>query len=210
MIKILIADDHPIVRQGLKQILADTPNMMVGGEATNGQEVLDKVRSEPWDLLILDMAMPGRDGLDILATLKHDQPELPVLVLSMYPEDQLAVRILQAGASGYLNKESAPQELVHAIEKVLQGGKYVSPMLAEKLVSHAQSRAGGAPHERLTNREYQIMLRLASGETVTAVAHELALSVKTVSTHRAHILEKMQLHTNAELAQYAIHNQLLH
>jgi len=209
MIRVLIADDHAVVRQGLKQILGDTPEMLVAGEATNGQEVLDKVRAESWDVVVLDISMPDRSGLDILKELQSERPKLPVLVLSMYSEDQFAVRVLKAGASGYLTKDSAPDELVKAIRKVVSGGTYVSAFLAEKLAFEIGTDSSKMPHETLSDREFQVLRLIAAGKSVTDIAAELYLSVKTVSTYRARLLQKMNLTTNAELIHYAIQNRLI-
>ncbi len=209
MINILIADDHTIVRKGLKQILAETQDMVVTGEASNGFEVMEKVRSNHYDVLLLDISMPGKSGLDILKELKTEQPKLPVLVLSMYPEEQYAVRVLRAGASGYLTKESAPDELVVAMRKVAQGKKYVSPSLAEKLAVELEADATKPAHEMLSDREYQVLCMIASGKTVGEIAEKLSLSAKTISTYRARILEKMNMKNNAELTHYAIQNKLV-
>jgi two-component system invasion response regulator UvrY len=209
MIRVLIADDHAVVRQGLKQILGGTPEMLVAGEATNGQEVLDKVRAEAWDVVILDISMPDRSGLDILKQLKAERPKLPVLVLSMHSEDQYAVRVLKAGASGYLTKDSAPDELVKAIRKVVSGGRYVSSFLAEKLAFEIGTDSSRLPHETLSDREFQVLRLIAAGKSVTEIAAELYLSVKTVSTYRARLLRKMNLGTNAELMHYAMQNHLI-
>jgi DNA-binding NarL/FixJ family response regulator len=209
MIRALIADDHAVVRQGLKQILGDTPEMLVAGEATNGQEVLDKVRAEPWDVVVLDISMPDRSGLDILKQLRSERPKLPVLVLSMHSEDQYAVRVLKAGASGYLTKDSAPDELVKAIRKVVSGGRYVSSFLAEKLAFEIGTDSSRLPHETLSDREFQVLRLIAGGKSVTEIAAELCLSVKTVSTYRARMLEKMNLGTTAELIHYAVQNHLI-
>lgn len=209
MIKILIADDHTIVRKGLKQILSETSDMVVAGEAGNGQEVLDKVRKNGYDVILLDISMPGRSGLDIMRELKTEYPRLPVLVLSMYPEEQYAVRVLRAGASGYLTKESAPDELIAAIRKVVVGKKYVSSSLAEKLAFYLETDTGKPLHETLSDREYQVMCMIASGKTVGDIAENLSLSVKTISTYRSRILEKMKMSTNAELTHYAIQNKLV-
>jgi two-component system invasion response regulator UvrY len=208
-IKILIADDHTIVREGLKQILMDTSDMVVAAEAVNGQEVLDKVWKDDFDVIVLDIAMPGRSGLDILKELKSLKPKLPVLVLSMYPEDQYALRVLRAGADGYLTKESAPNDLITAIRKVYSGKKYISHFLAEKLAFGLETDAARPPHELLSDREYQVMCRISSGKTVKEIADELSLSVKTISTYRARILEKMGMKNNAELTHYAIQNHLV-
>jgi two-component system invasion response regulator UvrY len=209
MLKILIADDHPVVRRGLKQIIADSRDMAVGDEAADGWEVLSKVRASDYDVVLLDVAMPGMDGLDVLTQLKHEKPRLPVLMLSMYPEEQFAIRAFRAGASGYLTKESAPDELVGAIRKVSTGGKYVSSSLAEKLAHDLHEDGKQPPHETLSDREYQVMRLIASGKTVTGIARELSLSVKTISTYRHRILEKMDLKNNAELTHYAIKNGLI-
>jgi two-component system invasion response regulator UvrY len=209
MIRVLIADDHAVVRQGLKQILGDTPEMLVAGEAINGQEVLDKVRAETWDVVVLDISMPDHSGLDILKQLRCERPKLPVLVLSMYAEDQYAMRVLRAGASGYLTKDSAPDELVKAIRKVVSGGRYVSSFLAEKLAFEIGTDSSRLPHETLSDREFQVLRLIAGGKSVTEIAAELFLSAKTVSTYRARLLQKMDLTTNAELIHYAIQNQLI-
>ncbi len=209
MLKILICDDHPVVRRGLKQIIADTADMAIADEATNGWEVLNKVRASDYDVVLLDIAMPGMDGFDVLTQLKHEKPRLPVLMLSTYPEEQFAVRALRAGASGYLTKESAPDELVRAIRKVSIGGKYVSSALAEKLALDLQSGSEQPPHETLSDREYRVMCLIASGKTVTEIARELSLSVKTISTYRRRILNKMKMKNNAELTHYAVSRRLV-
>jgi DNA-binding NarL/FixJ family response regulator len=209
MIKVLIADDHPIVRQGLRQILSETDDMMVAGEAVNGQEALAQVRAGGWDALVLDITMPDRSGFDILKELKHDQPLLPVLVLSIHAEEQFAVRVLKAGASGYLTKENAPAELVKAIRKVVSGGKYISPALAETLAFGLEVASDRPRHETLSDREFQVMQLMASGKTVTEIAEALYLSAKTVSTYRSRLLEKLNLKSNAEITRYAIENGLV-
>ncbi|MBI4396021.1 MAG: response regulator transcription factor [Elusimicrobia bacterium] len=209
MIKVLIADDHAIVRRGLKQILAEDPGVSVFGEASNAAETLEKVRQETWDVLILDITLPDASGLDVLKQLKCEKPKLPVLVLSMHSEDQYAVRVLKAGASGFMNKESAPEQLLEAIKKVLKGGKYVSPTLAEKLASELGGESSALPHMILSDREYHVLCRIASGKTVMEIAQEMSLSVKTISTYRARILEKMSMKTNAELTRYALQNKLV-
>ena len=208
-IRILIADDHPIVREGYKKILMSQPDMDVTGEAGNGQEVLDLTQKKDFDLILLDISMPGRSGLEILKELKGQKPNLPVMILSIYPEEQYAVRAFRDGASGYLTKASTPKELISAIRKVSQGGRYVTEALAEKLTYFLHGDADKTPHEKLSDREYQVMLLIASGKTVTQIADELCLSVKTISTYRRHILEKMQFTTNAEITMYAIQNKLL-
>jgi len=179
------------------------------GEAENGQQVLDQVQGHEWDLLILDITMPGRGGLDVLKNLRALRPKLPVLVLSMHPEDQYGKRVLKAGASGYMNKESAPEELIEAVRKLLGGGRYVSPALAETLASDLSQDAGRPPHESLSDREFEVLRKLASGKTVSQIAEDLHLSVPTVSTYRARILEKMNMSTTAELMHYALRNRLV-
>jgi two-component system, NarL family, invasion response regulator UvrY len=207
--KILITDDHAVVRQGLKQILHEEFTRAEFGEATNAQEAIDRVWRENWDVVVLDITMPGRSGLEVLKEIKKSRPKLPVLVLSMHPEDQFAVRILKIGASGYMTKESAPNELVGAVKKVIAGGRYVSPALAEKMASYLAVDVQTPPHERLSDREFLVLRLIASGKTPTAIAKELALSVKTISTYRMRILEKMSMSNNAELTHYAIQNQLV-
>jgi DNA-binding NarL/FixJ family response regulator len=207
--KILITDDHAVVRQGLKQILLEEFTRAEFGEATNAQEAIERVWKENWDVVVLDITMPGRSGLEVLKEIKKSRPKLPVLVLSMHPEDQFAVRILKIGASGYMTKESAPNELVGAVRKVMAGGRYVSASLAEKMASYLAIDVHTPPHERLSDREFLVLRLIASGKTPTAIARELALSVKTISTYRMRILEKMNMSNNAELTHYAIQNQLV-
>jgi two-component system invasion response regulator UvrY len=209
MLKVLIVDDHAVVRQGLRQILTEIPELSVVAEAENGQDALNKVRAEPWDVLVLDMSMPGRSGLDILKDVRRERPETRVLVLSMHPEDQFAVRMLRAGASGYLTKETAPDQLVAAVRKVLTGGRYISPSLAEKLAFDVDRDSDRPLHEKLSDREFQVLRRLAMGKTVQEIAAELMLSPKTISTYRARVLEKLELKSNAELIHYAIGNKLV-
>jgi two-component system invasion response regulator UvrY len=209
MIRVLIADDHTVVRHGLKQILSSDAQLQVVGEAVNGDEVLRMVDALRIDALVLDITMPGKNGLDVLKELRRKHPQLPVLVLSMHPEDQFAIRILRAGASGYVTKESAPEELIGALRKVCKGAKYVSPQLAEKLAVFIEDDKRGPLHEQLSDREYQVMSMLALGKTVSEIADELLLSVKTVSTYRTRVLEKMKMTTNAELVRYALQNQLV-
>jgi two-component system, NarL family, invasion response regulator UvrY len=207
--KILIADDHAIVRHGLKQILADEFKKANFGEARNGQEVLDSVWKQPWDVVVLDITMPGRSGLEVLKEIKKAKPKLPILVLSMHPEDQFAVRVLKSGASGYMTKESAPGELVGAVKKIMAGGRHISPSVAEIMASYITMDSKRPPHEQLSNREFQVMRMIASGKTVSEIARMLSLSVRTISTYRARILEKTGMKTNAELTHYAFQHSLV-
>jgi two-component system, NarL family, invasion response regulator UvrY len=207
--KILITDDHAVVRSGLKQILAEEFTKAEFGEASSAQEAIDRVWKENWDVVVLDITMPGRSGLEVLKEIKKSRPKLPVLMLSMHPEDQFAVRLLKIGASGYMTKESAPNELVGAVKKVIAGGKYVSPALGEKMASYLAVDVQTAPHERLSDREFLVLRQIASGKTPTIIAKELGLSVKTISTYRMRILEKMSMANNAEITTYAIQNQLV-
>jgi len=211
MTRILLADDHDVVRQGLKQILMESIPEATFGEAPNGKEALRQAHTSSWDVVVLDISLPDRSGLEVLKELRRDCPGLPVLVLSMHPEEQFAVRVLRAGAAGYVTKKTASQELVAAVKKVLSGGKYVSASLAEKLAVAVEisSRARGDPHERLSDREYQVFRMLAMGKTVKEIGEELSLTPQTVSTHRSRILDKMGMATNAELTQYAIQAGLL-
>jgi two-component system, NarL family, invasion response regulator UvrY len=207
--RILITDDHALVRQGLKLILADRFRKAVFGEARNATEALASVWKEKWDVVVLDITMPGRSGLEVLKEIKRSRPRLPVLVLSMHPEDQFAVRLLKAGAAGYLTKESAGEELVGAIKKVVAGGRYISPSLAERMASYLTIDLQKAPHERLSDREFLILRMIASGKQVSQIAKELSLSVATVSTYRARILEKMDMKNNSELTHYALQKSLV-
>lgn len=208
MTRILIADDHAIVRQGLKQILANALNSVLLGEAASVTEMFALLKQGEWDAVIMDLSMPGGSGLEALKQIKHDY-EIPVLVLSVSPEDQYAVRTLRAGAAGYLTKETAPEELVQAVERILRGGKYVSTALAETLAGQIGKEYVGALHESLSDRELEVLCLIASGKAVGQIAEELKLSVKTVSTYRARVLQKMKLKTNAELTHYAIQNGLV-
>ncbi len=206
MIKVLIVDDHAIVREGLKRILSEVPDIEVKGEAADGHEAIEKLK-KVWDVILLDIGLPGKNGIEVLKQIKKDQPESSVLMLSMYDEGQYAMRALKAGASGYLTKSSLSNQLVDAVRKVADGGKYITSTLAEKLANNLGPMANKAPHERLTDREYQVFTMLSSGKTVSNIAKELSLSVKTVSTHRSHILEKMELKNNAELIRYSIERE---
>lgn len=207
--KILITDDHAVVRQGLKQILAAEFKKAEFGEASNAQESIKKVTEQAWDVAILDVTMPGRGGLEVLKDMKQLRPKMPVLMLSMHPEDQFAVRMLKAGASGYMTKESAADDLVGAVRKVMNGGRYVSPALAEKMASYLAIDVQTPPHERLSDREFLVLRMIASGKPVSAIAKELSLSVKTISTYRTRILEKTGMSNSAELTHYAIQNHLV-
>ncbi len=209
MISVFIADDHAIVRQGLKQIVADTADIRLAGEAATGQETLQLVRSGICDVLVLDLNMPGISGLEILRVLKQERPDLPVLVLSIHAEDQYATRCLKAGAAGYLTKESAPEELVKAIRQVVAGGKYVSRNLGESLALRLNEISDRPLHETLSDREFQVLQLMGAGKSLTEIAAALSLSVKTVSTYRARMLEKLALKNSAEIIQYAIQHRLV-
>ncbi|MBT9499379.1 MULTISPECIES: response regulator transcription factor [Zoogloea] len=207
-IRVLIADDHAIVRQGLRQILSDTPDLTVAGEAENGVQAVNMVRTGEWDVVLMDVSMPDRNGIDALKLIKKEFPRLPVLILSMYPEEQYAIRALKAGAAGYLTKQSAPELLVTAIRQVASGKKYVSPSLAEELANAIGDDSERPAHEKLSDREYQTLCMIASGKTPTEIAEALNLSVKTVSVYRARLLEKMNLRNNAELTHYGLKHGL--
>src|SRR5215813_9438102 len=209
MTRVAVIDDHPVVREGLKRIIAEAPEFSVTAEAGDGEEALNVLKNAPCDVVLLDITLPKKNGLEVLKRIKSEQPRLPVLVLSMHSEDEYAVRMLRAGAAGYLTKETAPAKLVQAIRKVVRGGKYVSQTLAEKLVYDLDSDTSKAPHEALSDREYQVLCMIASGKTVTDIADELALSVKTISTYRVRILEKLNMKNNAELTRYAIKESLV-
>jgi DNA-binding NarL/FixJ family response regulator len=209
MINVVVVDDHAVVREGLKRIISENPGMAVSGEAGDGFEAMRAVKENPCDVVLLDITMPNKNGLDVLKQIRAESPRLPVLVLSMHAEDQYAIRVLRAGAAGYLTKESAPAKLVQAIRKVVRGGKYVSQTLAEKLVFDLDSDMDKVPHETLSDREFQVLCMIASGKTVGDIAEELALSVKTISTYRVRILEKLQMKNNAEITRYAIKQGLV-
>jgi two-component system, NarL family, invasion response regulator UvrY len=209
MIKVMIADDHAVVREGVKHIFSETPDIKVAGEAANGKEVLENIGKHEYDLLLLDIAMPGRDGLDILKEIKVQKPKLPVLILSMFPEEQYALRALKSGASGYLTKDSIPNELVKAVRKVLRGGNYISSSFSEKLLTEITSNITKPLHETLSDREFQIMRMIACGKTMNEIADELSLSSKTVYTYRARILEKMGMKNNMEVTHYATKHGLI-
>jgi len=207
--RVLIADDHPVVRHGLKQILASESNLSVVGEAKNGNEALEMARQLDWDVAVVDYSMPGMSGLELLKQFKREHPNRPVLILSMYPEEVHATRVLKAGAAGYLNKASACEELAHAIRKIAGGGKYISPSLAEKMVFELGPDAQKPLHEELSDREYRVMWLLASGKQVKQIAKEMFLSASTISTYRSRIFKKLQLTSNAGLVRYAIKHQLM-
>ena len=209
MMTILIADDHAIVRDGLKQILARTGDLLVGGEARDGHEVVRLVRERDWDLLLMDMSMPGRAGIELIKQVKAEKPKLPILVLSMHQEHQYAVRAMRAGASGYLNKDSAAELLVSAIRKIVGGGVFISEAAAELLARETMRGSEAPPHTLLSEREFEVFRMIVHGKTVTEIAAGLMLSVKTVSTHKTRILEKMRLNNQAELVRYAIEHALL-
>jgi len=209
MIRVLLADDHAIVRAGLKEILADTGDIEVAGEATNGQEVLARVSAQDFDVAVLDMSMPGRNGIELIKLVKREKPKLRILILSMHSEEQYAVRALKAGASGYLSKNSAADELVAAIRRIAAGGAYVTPETAERLALGAAPRAETAAHTLLSDREFQVFRMIVRGASVSEIARELSLSVKTISTHKTRIMDKMGLANPAELIRYALEHQLL-
>lgn len=209
MIRIIIADDHAVVRTGLKQIIESDPNLRVTGEASNGFELIEKIQEGNYDVVLLDISMPGKDGLETLKDVKRIKPRLPVLIFTVYPEDQYAVRLLKAGAAGYLNKECEPEELIEAIHRVAMGRKYVSENLAEILAQKIEETSSVPLHESLSDREFQVLCMIASGRTIKQIAEELQLSSNTISTYRIRILEKMKMKNNAELTHYAIKNGLV-
>ncbi len=209
MINILIVDDHAVVRAGLRQIISGVAGMAVADEAGDAGEALSKIKKNVYSVVVLDISMPGKSGLDVLKEIRDSYPKLPVLMLSMYPEDQYAVRALRSGASGYMTKDSAPEELVTAIRTVAAGRKYISSDLAERLAYNLDADVKKEPHEILSDREYQVLCMIASGKTISEIADQLSLSVKTISTYRSRILEKMQLKNNAEMTNYAIRNHLI-
>ena len=207
--KVLIADDHAVVRRGLRQILEAEPDLELAGEATSGTEVMEALRIQQYDVAVLDITMPGRGGLDVLHEIRQRYPDLRVLVLSMHPEERYALRVMKSGAAGYLTKESAPDELIIALRKVAAGGKYVSPTLAERLADEINTGVDKPLHERLSDREHQILCMIASGMSVGGIASKLQLGTNTVSTYRARLLGKLKLANNAELTHYAIRNRLI-
>ncbi len=209
MIRLLICDDHALVREGFKQILAEVPDLRVAGEAADGPEAIQQIRHGGIDVVLLDIALPGRDGLDVLKQVHQEFPKLPVLIVSTYPEKQYALRCLRLGASGYLNKGTDPSELIAAIRKVAQGGMFVSPTVAETLASAMRKDTGQPPHELLSQREYQVFSLIAAGKSLTEIAAQLSLSLNTVSTYRARIMEKINTHNDVETALYAVQHHLV-
>ncbi|MRD47914.1 response regulator [Caenimonas koreensis DSM 17982] len=210
MIRIVIADDHAIVREGLKRIVSEAEGMQVLGEACDGTEVMQRVRELEFDVLVLDLSMPGRSGMELIKLVKAERPKLRILILSMHQESQYAVRAIKSGSSGYLTKESAPSQLVQAIRRIAAGGAYVTPEVAEQLALGAMPGAQEqAPHQSLTDREFQVFRLLVDGESVSAIGEQLSLSVKTVSTHKANLMQKMGLHNASELVRYAVKHGLV-
>ncbi len=207
--RILIADDHPIFRAGLKEVLAKSAEVELIGEADNGQKALELARKQHWDVVLLDITMPGKDGIETLRELRREQPKLPILILSAHPEDQLALRLIKSGAAGYLTKDKAPEVLLAAIRKVLTGGQYLSESLTDRAIFEIRSKTKGSFHEPLSEREHQVLLGIAAGKTLQQIAKELFLSVTTVSTYRARLCEKMNMKTNSELIRYAMQNKLV-
>ena len=208
-LRVLIVDDHAIVRRGLRALLSDEFHGAAFGEASDVRQALEQLREKEWDVALLDLTMPGKSGLDLLKELKAEWPRLPVLVLSAHSEDQYAIRVLKAGAEGYMTKDTVLEELAKAIHKILAGGRYVSPALAEKLALGVNKDPTRTPHETLSDREYEVMSGIAAGKTVTEIAGELSLSAKTISTYRARILEKLGVRNSAAIVQYAIRNGLV-
>ena len=208
MTRVLLADDHAIIRDGVKQILADTDDLVVAGEAANGPALLKLVAEQSWDIVVLDISMPGKNGLELIKLIRQDHPRLPILIFSMHQEEQYALRALHAGASGYLTKQSAPEQLVNAIRQVASGKKYLSPAVAQQLANAISEDTEKSPHERITDREYQVLVMIAGGKTLTQIAETLNLGVATVSTYRARLLEIMGLRSTAELIRYGLEHGL--
>ena len=209
MIRILLVDDHAMFREGLKQILGQHPDMKVEGEAGNASEALTKIREHHFDVILLDISLPGQSGLDILNEIRSERPEQVVLILSMHPEDQYAIRMLKAGAAGYITKESAADKLVSALRRVASGGKYITAELAERLASELEGKTATSPHQLLSNREFQVFCSIASGNKLVEIAHEMNLSIKSVSTYRRRVLQKMGMQTNADVTGYAVEYKLI-
>ena len=209
MIRILLADDHTLIRDGLKQIFADTEDLLVAGEAASGHEVLARVREAEWDILLLDLSMPGRSGLELVKQIKSEKPRLPILVLSMHDAEQYALRAMRAGAAGYLTKDSEAPQLIEVVRKIARGGVFVSPAVAELMAREIMPGATGLPHTLLSDREYQVFRMIAAGSGIGEIALDLSLSVKTVSTHKTRIMQKMNLANQTELVRYALRHKLL-
>ncbi len=207
--EVLVADDHAIIRDGLKKILADTEDLMVAGEASNGHTVMELIKQRDWDLLMLDLSMPGRHGLELIKLIKAEKPKLPILIFSMHQEEQFAVRALRAGASGYLSKEGDSDLILPAMRKVAAGGTYISPKVAELLATDISPNSQALPHTLLSDREYEVFSRILKGISLTEIAAELTLSIKTVSTHKSHILIKMGMASQVDMVRYAIEHHLM-
>jgi len=209
MINVLIADDHAVVRKGIRQIISEDEEINVLGEASNSDEIIAQLYDYDWDVFVLDITMPGKNGLDVMIEIKQKRPEIKILILSMHPEEEIALRALKTGASGYLNKDSVPGELIKAIRKIYSGGRYISSMLAESIVFSHEREEYLLPHEALSEREFQVMCLIASGNTLSQIAEELSLSIKTVSTYRTRIMDKMNMKSNVEITHYSIKNKLV-
>ena len=209
MNRILIVDDHPIVREGLEFIISTVSDMEIADQAESAQEALDKIWKNDYDVVLLDLNMPGRSGLDIIKPIKTEKPETAILVMTMYSEEQYAIRVLKMGASGYISKKAKPTEMLNAIRKVANGGTYIPPSLAEKLVGYLKTEEHAYDHEMLSNREFEVMIKIATGKSIKKIAEELYIGPTTVSTHRKRILEKMGMKTNAEITEYALMNHLI-
>jgi DNA-binding NarL/FixJ family response regulator len=207
--QVLVADDHAIIRDGMRKILADTDDMEMVGEAANGHEVMDLIRQRDWDLVVLDLSMPGRSGVELIKLIKAERPKCPILIFSMHPEEQYALRALRAGASGYLSKEGDSDLILPALRKVASGGVYISTNVAELLASDVTPHFQETPHKKLSDREFQVFDRIVQGVSLTDIAHELSLSIKTVSTHKSHILNKMNMRSHVDLLRYALEHHLL-
>jgi DNA-binding NarL/FixJ family response regulator len=208
-LEVLVADDHAIIRDGLKQILADTPDLVVAGEANNGNTALEKVREREWDLVVLDLSMPGRNGIELIKLMKAERPKTPILIFSMHQEEQYAVRAIRAGASGYLSKESDSDWLLPAMRKVAMGGVFINAKVAELLVMDVSPHTQSLPHTLLSNREFEVFSKIVQGMSMTTIAEELSLSIKTVSTHKTHILAKMNMTNHIDMIRYAMEHKLL-
>ncbi len=209
MINVLLVDDHTIVRKGIRQILEETDDIAVKGEAKNAEEMFQKLQQEEYDMVVLDISLPGRSGVDALKQIKQTHPQLPVLILSMYPENQYALRVMKSGASGYLTKESAPEEMINAIRIINRGKRYINANLAEELANFLNGGSRSQTHQNLTDREYEVLIKIAQGKSLTEIGKQLSLSVKTISTYRSRILKKMNMKTNSDLIKYVMEKDLL-